>query len=214
MKTYNQYCGLARALDVVGDRWALLIVRELLEGPRRYNQLLEGLPGIATNLLADRLRELETHGVVERRDDGRYALTPWGAGLDEPIYALGRWAGLLMRERGDSAFRPQWLRHMTIARFEGIDPQRRDMVVEIHVDGGEPYALVTSAVRVPLMRGRAVAPDVVLKGPPDGVAGLLGGRMTTEEAKARGVTVKGDPRMLSGLRPRTGLPSPTPARKA
>ena len=207
VKTYNQYCGLARALDLVGDRWALLVVRELLEGPRRYNELLEGLPGIATNLLAERLRELESGGVIERRDGGRYALTPWGQGLHEPIYALGRWAGPLMRERGEAAFRPQWLRHMVFARFEGVDPERREMVVELHVDGGEPYGLVSSGGRVHLVRGPASSPDVTLTGPADGVAGLLGGRMGLDDARARGVKVKGDARMLGGLRPRTGAPS-------
>ena len=75
MKSYGQYCGLARALDVIGDRWVLLIVRELLDGPRRYAELLDGLPGIATNLLVDRLRSMETSGLLARQDDGRYALT-------------------------------------------------------------------------------------------------------------------------------------------
>ena len=63
MKSYGQYCALARGLDVIGDLWTLLIVRELLAGPCRYSELLEGLPGIATNLLADRPRGLEKHGV-------------------------------------------------------------------------------------------------------------------------------------------------------
>ncbi len=83
-RSYGQYCGLARALDVVGNRWNLLIVRELLIGPARYRQLQAGLPGIATNLLAERLRELEEAGVIERQLDSdsngvAYALTPpWG----------------------------------------------------------------------------------------------------------------------------------------
>src|SRR5581483_3423202 len=65
-RSYRQYCGVARALDVVGERWTLLIIRDLLLGPRRYKDLLEGLPGIGTNLLADRLKELERHGIVRR----------------------------------------------------------------------------------------------------------------------------------------------------
>jgi len=82
-RSYGQYCGLAQALDVVGSRWSLLIVRELLGGPARYGQLQAGLPGIATNLLAERLRELEEAGVVRRQLDTdsnsvAYALTPWG----------------------------------------------------------------------------------------------------------------------------------------
>src|SRR5947209_15574377 len=98
MRSYGQYCTFARGLDVVGDRWVLLIVRELLDGPRRYNELLAGLPGIATNLLADRLRQMVEAGVLERRDGSAYALTPWGEGLRDVVYALGRWARPLMGE--------------------------------------------------------------------------------------------------------------------
>ena len=71
-RSYGQYCGLARSLDVVGDRWNLLIVRQLLMGPARYGELREGLSGIATNLLTDRLRDLETAGVIERQLSGAY----------------------------------------------------------------------------------------------------------------------------------------------
>lgn len=209
MRSYNQYCGLARALDLIGDRWSLLIVRELLEGARRFNELLDGLPGVATNLLAERLRELELKGVLEHEKDGRYALTPWGRGLHEPIYALGRWAGPLMLERGDSAFRPQWLRHMVIARFEGVDPQRKDMIVEVRIDGQAPMTLLSMRGRVHLADGSPHDPDVVLSGPVDGVAGLLGGRLSRSEATKRRVTVRGQVRVLAGLRPRTGNPAGT-----
>ena len=66
-RSYNQYCGLAYALDIVGERWTLLIVRELIAGPRRFTDLLEGLPGISTNLLSERLKELEQQGMLRRR---------------------------------------------------------------------------------------------------------------------------------------------------
>jgi DNA-binding HxlR family transcriptional regulator len=207
VRSYNQYCGLARALDVIGDRWTLLVVRELLEGPRRFNELHEGLPGIATNLLAERLRSLESNGVIGRRDNGRYALTEWGKGLHEPIYALGRWAGPLMLERGTDAFRQQWLRHMVVARFEGVDAERRDLVVEVRIGGEESMTLLSARGRVHLVPGPAVDPDVVLSGSPEGVAGLLGGRMSQAEAEARGVSIGGDAGLLAGLRPRTGLAS-------
>jgi DNA-binding HxlR family transcriptional regulator len=207
VKSYRQYCGLARALDVVGDRWALLVVRELLEGPRRFGELLEGLPGVASNLLVQRLRELESNGVVERREGGGYALTPWGQGLHEAIYALGRWAGPLMLERGDAAFRPQWLRHMVVARFEGFDPRREDLVVELRFAGAEPMTLISARGRVHLLPGAGAEPDVAVAGPPDAVAGLLGGRLTPAEARAHGAAVHGDARKLKGLRPRTGLPA-------
>src|SRR5918994_5896036 len=96
MKSYGQYCALARGLDVVGDRWVLLIVRELLIGPRRYGELAHGLPGIATNLLAERLRTMHANGLVARTDDDRYQLTEWGDGLSEVAAAIGRWASPLM----------------------------------------------------------------------------------------------------------------------
>lgn len=114
-RSYGQFCGLARALDVVGDRWNLLIVRQLLVAPARYRELRDGLPGVATNLLADRLRDLETAGVLERRlaEEGNsvlYALTRWGAELREPIDGLIRWSTPLMGrgQEGDS-FQADWL---------------------------------------------------------------------------------------------------------
>jgi DNA-binding HxlR family transcriptional regulator len=202
VRSYGQYCGLARALDVVGERWVLLIVRELLEEPRRYNELLDGLPGIATNLLADRLKSMEESGVLQRREEGRYALSPWGEELHEAVFALGRWAGPLMAQpRGDDEFRPNWMRHMVIARFEGVDARRRDLVVELRcVD--EPLTLISAAGRVHLARGRATDPDVVLAGTPEPVVALLLGRITRAEAESRGVETKGDVRRLRGLHPR------------
>src|SRR5918999_3150872 len=114
-RSYGQYCGLARALDVVGDRWNLLIVRQLLVGRARYRELLDGLPGVATNLLSDRLRDLEAAGVVERRpaDEGNaivYALTTWGTELREPIEGLIRWSTpLMVRGPEGDRFRADWL---------------------------------------------------------------------------------------------------------
>ena len=203
MRSYGQYCGLARALDVVGERWSLLVVRELLDGPRGYNELLGGLPGIATNLLIERLRSLEAGGVVHRLDDGRYALTPWGQDLHEAIYALGRWAGPLMaRPRGQDHFRPNWIRHMVVARFEGIDPLRKDMTVELRSGDQPPITLISAGGEVHLATGRAAKPDVVLAGPDEAVVGLLLGRIGRAEAGSRGVTATGNVRGLSGLRPR------------
>src|SRR5688572_32363812 len=92
-RNYGQYCGLASALDVVGERWTLLIIRELLLGPRRYGELLAELPGIGTNLLAERLKSLVEMGVLTKpvsRDQG-YELTELGRQLREPVLMLARW---------------------------------------------------------------------------------------------------------------------------
>ena len=97
-KRFDQYCPVAHGLSLVGERWALLVVRELLKGPRRYTDLAAGLPGIGTNVLATRLRELEEAGVLERRVvDSRpprveYRLTPAGQRLTKVVEALQRWA--------------------------------------------------------------------------------------------------------------------------
>lgn len=112
-KSYGQFCGLARSLDVVGDRWALLIVRELLMGPARFTDLRNGLPGIATNLLSDRLNDLAELGIIGRRTQGTrpiYELTEFGRGLREPIEALVRWsAPLMISGPGDDHADPRWL---------------------------------------------------------------------------------------------------------
>src|SRR5438046_6651877 len=139
-RTYGQYCGLARALDVVGDRWNLLIVRQLLVAPARYRELLDGLPGVATNLLADRLRDLETAGVVERRlgDEGNaivYALTPWGGELRTAIEGLIRWSTPLMARGAEGdRFRVDWLLVALPALLTRNTVARRSSTVGIAVD--------------------------------------------------------------------------------
>src|ERR671937_2991699 len=117
MRSYGQFCALAKALDVVGDRWSLLIVRELmLRDACRYTDLRNGLPGIATNLLADRLRELERAGVIEREEAPPpvaatvFRLTERGRQLRDAVHALGRWGGPLLADAPhDDAYRSHWL---------------------------------------------------------------------------------------------------------
>jgi DNA-binding HxlR family transcriptional regulator len=114
-KRFDQYCPIAHALSLVGERWALLIVRELLRGPKRYTDLAAGLPGIGTNVLATRLRELEAAGLVTRRRlpppaaSTVYELTEYGAGLEEVLYSVARWgARSLGLPRDDEDLAPDW----------------------------------------------------------------------------------------------------------
>ena len=116
MRSYNQWCSLAKALDVIGERWSLLVVRELLEGPQRYTDLREGIPGIATDVLAARLKDLEEDGIIERRTlpppaaSKVYELTELGLGLGPTVAALSRWGTRLLGPKtDDEAFRPHWL---------------------------------------------------------------------------------------------------------
>ncbi|PRY65424.1 HxlR family transcriptional regulator [Glaciihabitans tibetensis] len=93
-RDYGQYSGVTRAMELVGERWALLIVRDLLVGPRRYGELAEGLPRIPSNILAARLKELQAAGVIRRAPRSRvivYELTPYGRDLEPVVLALGAW---------------------------------------------------------------------------------------------------------------------------
>jgi DNA-binding HxlR family transcriptional regulator len=203
VKSYGQYCALARGLDIIGDRWSPLIVRELLGGPRRYGELQEGLPGIATNLLADRLRHLEAEGVVRRDEDGRYGLTAWGEGLRGPLYALARWSAPVTMTRGlrGDAFRSDWLVHPVAVLFEGVDHKRADMTVEVRVDD-RPMTVESKNGKVVTRPGSAAAPAVTLEGPADAVVGLLSGLVDPADAAGLGVEITGDARRLKRLRPR------------
>ncbi|MHA6619959.1 winged helix-turn-helix transcriptional regulator [Pseudonocardia sp. DLS-67] len=196
-RTYGQFCALARSLDIVGERWTLLIVRELLPGPMRYTELKNSLGGIATNLLAERLRTLEANGVVERRleESGvAYALTPWGTGLREPLEALGRWGTpLLATGRGVDAFQPRWLtlalpallagRTVSSPVELGIETDGLLMVLRIDEDG--PSAFVRPDDE----------PETVLAAAPAVVVALATGGISIEQALATG-EFRGDSNIL------------------
>lgn len=103
-KTYNQYCAIAHALDIVGERWSLLVIRNLLIAPQRFSDLRRGLPGVSTNILADRLKLLEKHGVITTRylpppaASTVYKLTEHGRGLTKTLTALARWGSVMLGE--------------------------------------------------------------------------------------------------------------------
>jgi DNA-binding HxlR family transcriptional regulator len=195
-RSYGQYCGLARALDVVGDRWNLLIVRQLLIAPARYRELLDGLPGVATNLLADRLRDLETAGVVERRlaEEGNaivYALTPWGAELREPIEGLIRWSTpLMLRGPGGDRFRAEWLVVPLRALLVDKADARRSSTVGIAVDGHLVQVRTTrSGIAVSPHDGRDL--DAVIRADASIVLGLAAGVLGLDDTRGL-VDIEGD----------------------
>lgn len=198
MRSYGQYCGLARSLEVVGDRWNLLIVRQLLIAPARYRDLIDGLPGIATNLLADRLRDLEAAGVVERRlaDQGsvvEYALTPWGAELRQPIESLIRWSTpLMVRGPDGDSFRPEWLALAVPALLDTRSKVRTSATIGLEI-GGPPFQLraTRSGFEVGPHDGRAL--DATVRADPAYILGLAAGALTLTDACAFGlVEIDGD----------------------
>lgn len=213
MKTYGQYCGLAKALDLVGDRWTLLIVRELLiRGGSRYTDLREGLPGIATNLLVNRLRELEQAGLVIREDapppvaTTLFHLTPRGKELEAAVYQLGLWgAPLLARAPRKDAFRTHWLALPARHCLKDHAPDRPPVSMELRA-GGEAIAVETADGSIRTRVGSAAHPDVVITGSPRVLAGLLAGKLTLTQARAAGLTFEGDIETLGRFQPLALVP--------
>jgi DNA-binding HxlR family transcriptional regulator len=207
MRSYGQYCSLAKALDVVGDRWTLLIVRELLlRGACRYTDLRNGLPGIATNLLADRLRELELAGIVAREEapppiaSTLFRLTQRGEDLRGALVELGRWGAPLMAERdGDEEFRSHWLAMPVELYLTDRSPDRPPATIEVQA-GGEPMLIQTVDGGARARPGEADHPDAVLRGTPELVIGVLTGRVKLAAARDRGLQYVGDPKILSRIR--------------
>ena len=163
-RSYDQYCGLARALDVLGERWTLLIVRNLLLGPQRYSELLRGLPGITTNLLAKRLQEMEREGLIERGGDTTdataYRLTDAGRSLEPAIHALGRWGWQRMGKPTAKDRRSiEWLLVALRRRYRGGSTLSADIEAD-----GAPYHVVLRGDRAEIGRGRAPAADIRLRG--------------------------------------------------
>ena len=199
MRSYGQYCGLARSLEVVGDRWNLLIVRQLLVASARYRDLVDGLPGIATNLLADRLRDLEATGVIERRlaDKGsvvEYALTSWGAELRQPIEGLIRWSTpLMVRGPDGDSFRLEWLALAVPALLAARVKVRSSATVGLQI-GDDPLLQLRatrSGFEVGPHDGREL--DASVRADPMCVLGLAAGALTLGDARALGlVEIEGD----------------------
>jgi DNA-binding HxlR family transcriptional regulator len=198
MRSYGQYCGLARSLEIVGDRWNLLIVRQLLIAPARYRDLIDGLPGIATNLLADRLRDLEASGVVERRLAGvgsvvEYALTPWGTELRQPIESLIRWSTpLMVRGPDGDSFRPEWFTLAIPALLDTRVKVRPSATIGLEI--GDPFfqlRATRSGFEVGPHDGRDL--DATVRADPAYVLGLAAGAFTLSDARTLGlVEIDGD----------------------
>jgi len=215
MRSYDQYCSIARALDVTGDRWTLLIVRELLlQGPCRFTDLKRGLPGIATNLLSARLKELESAALVTREDapppvaTALYELTESGRALEPALKALALWGLRFMgEERADDAFQAQWLAYAPAWFTTDADPDAPPAVIQL-IAAGELAVIELGDGQVRTRLGRAADPDLVLDGPPRAVLGLLTGVVDLERAGHLGLSATGATGLLARLRPAVSNPAP------
>lgn len=201
-RAYGQYCGFARALEVVGERWALLIVRDLLVGPHRFTDLQRGLPGIPSNVLTARLKELEEAGVIRRRVEPRpgrgvvYELTEYGSELEEIVVRLGLWGAKAMADpRPDEIVT---IDSLTIALRSTFRPERaRGVRATYELRAGDIvlHALIEKG-KIRVAPGPAEHPDLVMQaGPP--MKMLMSGEMTPAQALASGaIPITGDPKWL------------------
>jgi DNA-binding HxlR family transcriptional regulator len=203
-KHYDQYCPLAHALDLIGDRWALLVVRELMHGPKRYTDLSEHLPRIGTNILAARLRELEAMGVVRKRilpppaASRVYERTEYGSALRPALRELAAWgARSLGPPTAEDELFPGWLANALDIMLAPLAPPGR---FEFRV-GDEVASLVDGEAQP----GPIEDPDVVVAGEPEGVFYLFFDRRLDR------VTVEGDRALLERLLDAAPQPVELPA---
>jgi DNA-binding HxlR family transcriptional regulator len=191
-KRYDQYCPVSHALCLVGERWSLLVVLELMHGPKRYTDLTSRLPGIGTNILASRLRDLESHGIVEKRTlpppaaSRVYELTEYGQALRPVIRELALWgARSLGPPTDEDELFPGWLENALETVLAPLAPPGR---FEFRI-GEEVVSLVDGEAQA----GPVDDPDVVVEGDPQGIYHMFVDR------RIDGMKVKGDRALLEEL---------------
>ena len=200
-RSYGDQCGVARSLDVIGERWALLIVRELLLGPKRFNDLLAGLDGASPNVISQRLRELTGSGVIRQRDLGPparvrvYELTDWGRELEPVVLHLGQWGTRAPLPEG-----ARWgLDSLLLALQATADPLVVNGRYELRV-GADVLTVDGTSGSVRVRRGTADRPDAALTTDADTLhAVVLGKRSIAETAESGDLRLDGDSQAISGL---------------
>jgi DNA-binding HxlR family transcriptional regulator len=204
-RAYDQACSLAWALDTVGERWSLLIVRELMLGPLRFSELGRSVGGAPTDVLSRRLRDLERSGVVRRRELSPpaaatvYELTELGRGLERPLLELSRWGMGLQRLEDVVDLAPTSLPGALRVILE--PPPEATLTLSVH-SGGQAYRLRMEGGWIAAERGEAESPDLSLSGDPvDVIAALVVG-----EPAEQAVEIDGDRDVLTALREMVSVP--------
>jgi DNA-binding HxlR family transcriptional regulator len=216
MRTYGDGCAAAHALDLVGERWALLIVRELVLGPKRFTDLRAGIPQVSPNVLAQRLRELEQAGIVRRAKLPLpagcwvYELTEWGSELESVIMQLGRWGA-----RSPSRPRDAWISvdALILALKTMFDPDAAagfGASYELRL-GEDRFRATVRDGRFELARGDAEAPDAVIETDPGTLAALVfEGRPLSGALRAGEIVIEGDRSAVTRFLRLFPAPEPVP----
>jgi DNA-binding HxlR family transcriptional regulator len=189
-RSYGDPCGIARALDAVGDRWALLLVRELVFGPKRFKELKVGLPDASPNVLSQRLKDLEAHGVVRHVKNSLYELTPWGQQLHPLLRELGRW-GAQSTARPSGPLSVDALMVALETTFRTKSAGELDVVIGLHI-AEEQFTAVVRAGTLTLTRGMARNPAALIACDAASLRALVFGDKSLEEAA---VQPQGDARL-------------------
>jgi len=199
-RSYGDACATARALDVVGERWALLVVRELLFGPQRFSDIRRALPGASSNLVTDRLRELEGHGVVARRKlpppagSTVYELTEWGRELEPIVLALGAWGARVPLPR------PATLGATSVLLFlRGSARPRGTACYRVELDS-RVWTVRTEPGLLTVEPGEPATPDAAIRTDPPTLNALLGNPAELDAAITGGrMTIEGDRKAVRRL---------------
>jgi DNA-binding HxlR family transcriptional regulator/putative sterol carrier protein len=215
-RTYDDGCAAAHALDLVGERWALLVVRELLLGPKRFTDLRAGLPGASPNVISQRLRDLEGAGIVRRRKlpppaaSRVYELTEWGEELEPVIVRLGRWGARSPTKPRDAALGVDSLVLSMRTMFDPLSAEGLGASYELRF-GEDRFRAVVDDGRFEISRGSADDPDVIVEADSDTMAGLLyAGRPLAEALKSGDLKVEGDRAAFERFLGLFPLPEPAP----
>jgi DNA-binding HxlR family transcriptional regulator len=194
-RTYGDGCAIAHGLDLVGERWALLVVRELLLGPKRFTDLKRGLPNASPNVISERLRELERAGIVKRdklpppAGSRVYALTGWGRELEDTVVSLGRWA---TRSPSLPTDAPIGADSVVLALKARLSGAAEDAAYELRL-GEDRFRVLFSGNAVEVARGGAEDPDAIIEADPGMLFAVLeGGRSLAEAEHAGHVRIEGD----------------------
>jgi len=216
-REYFDGCAAAHALDLVGERWALLVVRELILGPKRFTDLRGGLPLASPNVLSQRLRDLEQAGIVRRRRlpppaaSAVYELTEWGQGLEPVLQALGRWGvrSPTRPEASDIGLDSLVLALRTM--FEPAAAEGLAATYELRL-GDHAFRATVADAAFEVVPGEAAAPDVVLTAAPSALAAVVfGGRPLADAVSTGDVKVEGDPAAAERLMALFPMPERAPA---
>lgn len=217
MRTYGEACAAAHALDLVGERWALLVVRELLLGPKRFTDLRSGLPGASPNVLSQRLRELERVGVVRRGKlpppaaSRVYELTEWGMELEPAVTALGRWGASSPYLPFDAGMGADSLILSFRTMFDPRAAEGFTASLDIRL-GEDRFRAAVSDGHLDIARGNAeYTPDATISTDPDTMVALVyGGRSLDEAVHAKDIEIKGDESAITRLLTLFPLPEQAP----